>query len=127
MHVPFPRVAARSFWIAAGLICFGTMGAPSASAQAPCVLSLDVVRSLASGANNLVQVSGGSPGTSTGNGAPGSGLLDGNAALELLTDIVRTADAAGDAALTNLGTVEQNLVDTLCNTVQSLGVQSTVA
>src|SRR5262245_16571956 len=121
MRVPFRRVAAQSFWISAAVICFDTTAAPSAWAQAPCVLSLDVLRGLVGGASNLVE------GASTAGASATNVLLDNNAALELLAGIVRNGDAIGDAALTNLAPVEQNLVGTLCNTLQSLGVQSTVA
>jgi outer membrane lipase/esterase len=118
MRVPFRRVAAQSFWISAAVICFDTTAAPSAWAQAPCVLSLDVLRGLVGGASNVV----------AGANTATNELLGNNAALELLTGIVvRNADAIGDAAVTNLEPAEQNLVGTLCNTLQSLGVQSTVA
>jgi outer membrane lipase/esterase len=146
MRVSFRRVAVKSFWIAAGLICFATMGQPSASAQSACDLNSvlqdqlrGTVGSLVGPVINVVEnapaVRALAPGTTRQLTNVAQGVLD--KTLNVTSDVTATAvnlvdriELSGVEAV-QVGTVVDGVVDEVvgvaCNAIDGLGLQSGVA
>jgi outer membrane lipase/esterase len=141
MRVSFRRVAARSFWIASGLVFCATMGPPSAWAQQTCELP-DVLRgvvgSVATGTGSIVENTAAVAATNNSVVQPLTGIV--GPVVGAVPSVINNVPPATDALLTSsldpvggvvnqtaVGPVINQVEGVVCNTVQALGVQSTIA
>jgi outer membrane lipase/esterase len=146
MCVPFRRVAARSFWIAFGLICVATVGAPSTWAQSACDLNSvlqdqlrgtvgSLVGPVINVAENAPAVSALAPATTRQLTNVVQGVLD--STLNVTSGVTTTAVNVVDrielsgVEAAQLGTVVDGVVDEVvgvaCNAIDGLRLQSGVA